>query len=194
MRFQQTQQSFQQSHDQPNNVHPEPPVKKPANLYEELLQLEEAGGIVKSIESFDCEICMETIEMKDGIILRNCLHRYCNTCLNGTIVHSEELSIKCPYPDCDEMIQDREIRAVLSQDEYEKFLMKGVRVAQVTISGTVLCNFPDCNGWCICEDVVNEFKCPQCKNINCIPCKVSCHICVAMENEHLITTSPIRFN
>ncbi|XP_037034342.1 uncharacterized protein LOC119073147 [Bradysia coprophila] len=159
-----------QSHEQPHKVDTKP-VKKPANLYEELLQLEATGGIVKSIESFDCEICMDTIDMKDGIILRNCLHRYCKDCLNGTIVHSDEVSIKCPYVSCEEMVQDREIRAVLSQDEYEKFLMKGVRVAQVTISGTILCNFPDCNGWCICEDVVNEFKCPQCKNVNCIPCK-----------------------
>lgn len=169
----QTKLIIQQSYEQPNKVDAEP-IKKPANLYEELLQLEETGGIVKSIESFDCEICMETIEMKDGMILRNCLHRYCKDCLNGTIVHSDEVTIKCPYVSCEETVQDREIRAVLSEDEYEKFLMKGVRVAQVTITGTILCNLPDCDGWCICEDVVNEFKCPQCKNINCIPCKVSC--------------------
>lgn len=115
---------------------------------------------------------METIEIKDGMILRNCLHRYCKDCLNGTIVHSEEIEIKCPYITCEETLQDREIRAVLSKEEYEKYLMKCVRVAQVTISGTILCNLPDCDGWCICEDIVNEFKCPQCKNINCIPCKV----------------------
>lgn len=145
---------------------------KPANLYEELLYLEETSGTVESIESFDCDICMDTIEIKDGIILRNCLHRYCKDCLHGTIIHCDEINIKCPYVSCDEMLQEREIRAVLSPDEYDKFLMKGVRVAQITISGTVLCNLPDCNGWCICEDQVNVFKCPQCKNINCIPCKV----------------------
>lgn len=139
-------------------------------------------GTVQRIESFECDICMDPIEMEDGIILRNCLHRYCKDCLHGTIIHCDEVHIKCPYVSCEEMLQEREIRAMLSSNEYEKFLMQGVRLAKHTITGTVLCNLPDCNGWCICEDEVKVFKCTQCKNINCIACKVMFRIIYVRRN------------
>ena len=37
-------------------------------------------------------------------------------CINGTVLHSEEAQVKCPYVDddggCDEFISEREIRKV----------------------------------------------------------------------------------
>lgn len=133
--------------------------------------MDDLHGAIVSNEPFDCEICTETID-RDGIVLRDCLHRFCKDCIKNTIIYNENIEINCPCTDCDGCIQDREIRAVISNDEYDKYLLKGLRVAQSTISGTILCNEPDCNGWCICEDDVNEFKCPQCRKMNCVPCKV----------------------
>lgn len=33
------------------------------------------------------------------------------------------------------------------------------------------CKTPDCKGWCILEDNVNEFPCPVCKHVNCLTCQ-----------------------
>lgn len=32
---------------------------------------------------------------------------------------------------------------------------------------------PNCRGWCIYEDNVNTFRCPVCRILNCLTCRVS---------------------
>lgn len=156
-------------------VQPAPP--KTNDLYKQLLSLEEDGGLIMSLEPFDCDICTNTIQLADGIILRNCLHRFCKECIERTIIYSEHVDIKCPYFEnnnsCEGKLQDREIRAAVSPDDYDKYLRRGLRFARSTIKGTVVCNAADCEGWCICDEEINEFTCPQCSKINCVPCGVS---------------------
>lgn len=147
------------------------------NQYLELLQLENSGGIVPNSEPFDCPICFVTFEEGTGVTLRDCLHKFCKVCLTQTITHAEENDIKCPNIDgdsaCDAFLQDREIRALLTKCEYEKYLMKTLRFAENNIENTIHCKQPDCIGFAIIEDELNTFHCPSCKRINCIPCAVS---------------------
>lgn len=149
---------------------------KTNDLYKQLLSLEEDGGLIMSLEPFVCDICTNTIQVAEGIILRNCLHRFCIECIAEIIKYSEGDVVKCPFFEnncsCEGKLEDREIRAAVSTDEYDKYLMRGLRLARGAIKGAILCKAADCEGWCICDEEINEFTCPQCLKINCVPCGV----------------------
>ena len=112
----------------------------------------------------------------EGVILRNCLHTFCKDCIRNTIIYSEEAEVKCPYYDnqysCDCLLQDREIKALLSKTEHDEHLVKSLRIAENQIENSFHCKTPDCKGWCIFEDDVNVFKCPICRLENCLTCRV----------------------
>lgn len=123
----------------------ETPDKK---QYHELLALENSLGIVANSEPFDCSICFVTIEENVGVVLRNCLHKFCKECLIQTITHAADVNIKCPNVDgdsaCDDELQDREIRALLSEVEYEKYLMRTLRFAENNMQNAFHCKKPGC--------------------------------------------------
>lgn len=104
---------------------------------------------------------------------------FCKECLANTIIHSEEAAIKCPYIDktysCGAILQDREVRGLLTKENYEKHLAKSVREAESKLENTFHCKTPNCKGWCIYEDNVNQFKCPVCTMMNCMTCQVFNH-------------------
>lgn len=90
------------------NAAPQPPQR--ANHYLELLNLDQTD-FVSNFEPFECKICFVEYGKGEGVILRECLHIFCRTCLANTIQYSDEVEIKCPYMDdqysCDSMIQVR---------------------------------------------------------------------------------------
>lgn len=147
-----------------------------ANLYMELMNLEDCVGIIPSFEPFDCAICFNAIEIGEGLNIRNCLHQFCKDCIRDTINYSDDADIKCPFSDgnyeCNSLLQDREIRAILTADEFDKYQMRTLRIAECATRNAVHCKLVDCDGWCICEDNVNAFNCPKCNSKNCVSCQV----------------------
>lgn len=145
-------------------------------LYIQLLALEEDRGVIVNFEPFDCIICLTTIDTGNGVRLRNCLHQFCRDCLKNAINLCEEAEIPCPFGDgrtrCESILQDREIRDILSENEFDKYLTRTLRIAEITTRDAIHCKLVNCDGWCICEDGVNEFKCPNCESINCVSCQV----------------------
>lgn len=144
--------------------------------YQELVNLE-VSDAVPNIEKFECAICFLEIEPKGGVCLRDCLHTFCKVCLENHIKYSDEAQVKCPYIDdkysCQSFLQEREIRGLVSKDEYEKHLTRSIRLAENSMQNTYHCKTPNCKGWCIFEDNTNTFKCPVCTIVNCITCGVS---------------------
>lgn len=57
-------------------------------------------------------------------------------------------------------------------EEYERWLQRGLSVAESRCEGSYHCATPDCRGWCVYEDTVNVFHCPVCRKHNCLICKV----------------------
>lgn len=147
--------------------------KNPLHL--ELLQLNNNKDVVENTEAFDCPICFGECQAGNGVVLRDCLHSFCRECLSSTVEHSEEAEIKCPFMDtsysCDCVLQEREIRAVVTEQIYEKHLMKSIREAEHKIENAFHCKTPNCRGWCIYEDKVNMFRCPVCSLTNCLTCQ-----------------------
>ncbi|CAH1183481.1 unnamed protein product [Phaedon cochleariae] len=142
--------------------------------YLQLVHLDNAD-LVENAYPFECMICFAEIAPREGCTLRECLHQFCKGCLAHTIEFAEEAAVECPYRDnvysCNIALQDREVKALVEPQVYERHLAKSMAQAENKIDKTFHCKTPDCKGWCIFEDNVNEFRCPVCKNVNCLTCQ-----------------------
>ncbi|XP_057671485.1 uncharacterized protein LOC130903410 [Diorhabda carinulata] len=145
-----------------------------ALTYMQLLNLDNTD-LIENADTFTCLVCFLDVGPKEGITLRECLHQFCKPCLAQTIEFSDEAEVKCPYRDenyaCNISLQDREIKSLVSSAVYEQHLAKSVAQAENKIDNSFHCKTPDCKGWCVYEDNVNEFKCPVCRRTNCLTCQ-----------------------
>ena len=60
----------------------------------------------------------------------------------------------------------------MAPNVYEKHLERSMRLAEKAMKNTFHCQTADCAGWAIIEDNVNVFKCPVCRQSNCLTCQV----------------------
>uniref|UniRef100_A0A4W6F9W5 RanBP-type and C3HC4-type zinc finger-containing protein 1 n=1 Tax=Lates calcarifer TaxID=8187 RepID=A0A4W6F9W5_LATCA len=139
------------------------------------LVMTDGHDLVPNPEPVDCRICYVDLQPGEGVLLRECLHCFCRECLRSVIMLSEEPEVSCPYRDdtysCACSLQEREIRALVPAEEYERWLQRGLSVAESRCEGSYHCATPDCRGWCVYEDTVNVFHCPVCGKHNCLICK-----------------------
>ncbi|XP_069740444.1 ranBP-type and C3HC4-type zinc finger-containing protein 1-like isoform X3 [Narcine bancroftii] len=142
--------------------------------YQKMLETDDQN-LVSTSEDFDCPICFNTLELGEGVILRECLHSFCKDCLKGTILNSTEADVTCPFINdnysCRSKILEREIKYLLTTDEYRSYLDRSLAIAENCSENSYHCRTPNCRGWCIYEDDVNEFHCPLCMKKNCLVCK-----------------------
>ncbi|XP_066289168.1 ranBP-type and C3HC4-type zinc finger-containing protein 1-like [Branchiostoma lanceolatum] len=147
--------------------------RREANLQE--LMLAEQQFLVPNTLEFECAICFMDVDPGEGVVLRDCLHSFCRECLRQHIVQCEEADVKCPFVDddysCPAMLQDREIRALLSPDEYQRYQERGLAIAEGQARDAFHCKTADCRGFCFYEDLSNDFFCPVCGKRNCLTCK-----------------------
>ncbi|GFX93834.1 ranBP-type and C3HC4-type zinc finger-containing protein 1 [Trichonephila clavipes] len=96
-------------------------------------------------------------------------------CLARTVDFAEEVLIKCPYRDdeysCQSYLQQREIKALVSSEIYERYLQRSIITAESIAEKSFHCKTPDCPGWCMFEDNINVFHCPVCLHYNCLNCR-----------------------
>ncbi|KAK5872173.1 hypothetical protein PBY51_012897 [Eleginops maclovinus] len=118
----------------------------------------------------DCPICFSHLQPQEGIVLRECLHVFCRECLKTTIVTSRDAEVSCPE-NCESKLLDREIQALLTEEEHQRFLELRLSIAESRSEHSFHCQTPNCRGWCIYEDEVNEFLCELCNETNCILCR-----------------------
>ncbi|KAM9410777.1 LOW QUALITY PROTEIN: ranBP-type and C3HC4-type zinc finger-containing protein 1 [Pholidichthys leucotaenia] len=137
--------------------------------YMHLLATEEQNLFPNPTET-ECPICFSPLEPGEGIILRECLHTFCRECLKGTIINSNDAEVSCPE-NCDSKLLDREIKELLTEEEHQRFLELRLNIAESRSEHSFHCQTPNCRGWCIYEDEVNEFHCDLCGETNCILCR-----------------------
>lgn len=155
----------QQDHVGSNHVNKE-------SLYKELMDLEEQSGYIPNLVVFECEICLMEIDIGDGMTIRNCLHQFCIDCVRGSINNSTDATVKCPATLCENIVEDREIRSLVTQAEFDKYSLKMLQIVESQSSNSFHCKTPDCHGWAIVDDAVVFFICPICSSINCLSCQV----------------------
>lgn len=156
------------------------PKTSTKTIFKELLEIEESDGTIANQKKIDCAICLTAIDIGNGVVLRNCLHSFCKDCINRLIVTADSGDIKCPHiankDSCQEILQDKEIRALLSAAEYDEYLAKTLRLAENSAANSFHCLTPNCQMWCIVDENVRKFRCAICRALNCIPCKVNLNI------------------
>ncbi|XP_029141505.1 sharpin [Protobothrops mucrosquamatus] len=142
--------------------------------FQQLCQLEDEA-LVPNQEEMECRICYLKVEPGNGVMLRECLHSFCRDCLRQLVNCNQDPQVSCPFRDdsyaCTSHLQDREIRALVTWAEYERFLERRLAVAESRAQNSYHCRTADCLGWCVYEDDVNEFRCPICWALNCLVCK-----------------------
>lgn len=131
---------------------------------------------IENSEAFECKICFCDIAVNDGIILKNCLHKFCKECLIEQIKHSEEFTVKCPNDDdedgsCTFTIQEREIRKLAPADLFEKHLELSLKLYQGASETAFQCRTPNCRGFVEVDENVRGFTCEVCDKVNCVGCK-----------------------
>lgn len=68
------------------------------------------------------------------------------------------------------------VMQLLTEEEHQRFLEMRLNIAESRTEDSFHCQTPNCRGWCIYEDEVNEFECELCGETNCILCRVRfCH-------------------
>lgn len=146
-------------------------TEEAGNVYNDLVKLE-LQAIVSNAEAFECAVCMEECTPGRGVVLRECVHSFCKECLSDVVRHSEEPVVSCPATGCRGVLQEREIKGLVTAEEYEKWLARGLAVAESGTRNAFHCRTRDCTGWALCEPGVRWFPCPVCKRTNCLPCQV----------------------
>lgn len=127
--------------------------------------------LIPNQDEVDCPICFTPLAPMEGVVLRECLHTFCRDCLKGTIVNSQDAEVACAEPTCDSKLLDREIKALLTEEELQRFLELRLSIAESRAEHSFHCQTANCPGWCIYEDEVNEFHCDICDETNCILCR-----------------------
>lgn len=127
---------------------------------------------IRNSQPFDCTICYVPCPPGDGIFLRNCQHEVCAACLLNWVNSISELNILCPFENCTEIIEEREVAALMTDVQYEQFRMKNLRLCEQMLPGTYHCRTKDCPGFCLTEDYASIFVCSVCNVANCIVCQV----------------------
>lgn len=145
-----------------------------ADLFKELVVLNQLP-LVENRESFECGVCLTECDPYMGVILTECLHMFCKECISSIVETTPDVVILCPFRDdhysCDKVIQHREVKQIVSQEVFDKFLQKSITITMNGVKEASNCQSTDCNGWYYVEGV-DYFMCSICKKINCCLCKV----------------------
>ncbi|XP_050049513.1 ranBP-type and C3HC4-type zinc finger-containing protein 1-like [Dermacentor andersoni] len=130
--------------------------------------------IVVNSAPFTCPVCKSDVAKGDGVCLKSCHHSVCRACVVQAIERSGTVAVKCPYSGnntvCDIAIEDTEVRALLTKEEYEDYLQKGLLEVKVSAKNFFHCKASECPWWCFIEASVPEVECKLCGTKNCVNC------------------------
>ncbi|XP_074115161.1 ranBP-type and C3HC4-type zinc finger-containing protein 1-like [Cotesia typhae] len=177
---------------------PEPKItkiKKDDSEYKELMKLEDYEA-VPNLNAFECPICFDFYEPFQGVVLRDCLHSFCRECIESNVKLNDDFEVKCPYADnryaCQSILQEREIKALLGKDLYDKHLEKSLKYAALTSPESFNCRAADCDYWFLRDNDLNHFLCPKCEKTNCLTCEVihEGRTCFEYQDDLVIANNP----
>lgn len=110
--------------------------KFPESEYKVLRRLDDFSR-VPNVEEFICSLCSQLIVPLKGIVLRECLHAFCTQCLLKHIDETGNIAVKCPFRNdsyaCEELVQQRDMRAILSETKFNDLVEKSLIVQQQTV-------------------------------------------------------------
>lgn len=143
-----------------------------------LLSLLNEEGKMQLESKFDCDICMNTFRVSEGLTLE-CDHRFCGECMKAYTVgqiESAQVSDKnliCPK--CKHPMTLYEIEDIVGPElfeKYQRFLLKGFRISDQEDPNSAIfnCPSPDCDFFCIYDKNLKSIECQKCFYQYCTSC------------------------
>lgn len=148
-----------------------PIIKEDPDISSEFI--DDDHDVVPNGDEFECSICLYTFAPGVGVVLRDCIHCFCKTCLRAHIIQTLDSEIKCPFNQnytCDSNLQDREIKGIVGQEIYNEYLAKSAYEIQRDVN-IFHCRKDGCMGYGFIEENQINMKCPICGCMNCNVCK-----------------------
>lgn len=68
-----------------------------------------------------CSICLSAVYKNKDVILL-CGHGFCRLCIARIIINSEDTNIKCPTLNCNQKIENMEIKDILGDENYQDLI------------------------------------------------------------------------
>ncbi|EDS37596.1 ubiquitin conjugating enzyme 7 interacting protein [Culex quinquefasciatus] len=151
------------------------PAKPPNES--ELMRILTDAPLARNFEATKCLLCYQDLEVDQGVILRDCFHIFCDPCLIQTIKVTIvfDVQVHCPQINgeqrCSTLLQEREIRSLLSGEDYERYERKCLEFAEGGNASSVHCLTKKCKGWIEVNGYVDSFVCSVCCQKNCLSCR-----------------------
>ena len=129
----------------------DPKIIQKLNSFAERVSLnKEKDQFVIKINLQDCPICFAEISEDNKYYLK-CKHLFCKECivnyLEEEINNARVLGLKCAWKDCNEIIQDEEIKSLVTEKTFKKLKKFRLRKEIQKDPSTQLCPIADCEGF-----------------------------------------------
>ena len=124
-----------------------------------------------------CDICYEELQGSLFTRLEDCEHFYCSSCLTTSLtIHITEGdldSVMCPSTDCRRRLEPHEIRAIVSNELYDRWEALTLKRALDKMPDAAYC--PRCKTLSLEDAEDNSADCPRCLFVFCTLCEESRH-------------------
>lgn len=127
-----------------------------------------------------CPICFDDKPFTDMVTLHACgSHGYCKECLgqhlSSLIVDAEVSNITCPHPNCSAQALEGEVRELVDEDTYQKYLHFLVLAILKDEQNARWCTNLACGQPIIWDPKEAVVVCPACKSEFCFECSRPLH-------------------
>lgn len=127
---------------------------------------------------YDCLICMNQVAGSKCVILNQCEHIFCLSCivdyLEDSIFKSYVDKLVCPMNDCSKYIREKQLKEILPLKTYEKYEEFSIKKAFTSSSEVEWC--PRCEKISFKENQDSlHAQCSVCKYNFCIKCREKYH-------------------
>lgn len=154
-----------------------------AELHEKIKQNQQRASLRYSKELIAhnggvCEICYEPLN--DKWVLPSCsIHEFCRTCfvlhLESLIKDSKVTNITCPGKDCTSEFTQDDIKSLVSEEIFAKYLRFKERAELMIDPSVKWCIQPNCEGYIRGKERDKKKECPRCGFELCFQCGKAWH-------------------
>ena len=136
--------------------------------------------VLSDKESLTCPVCWDDFPPFAMVTLHQCgEHNYCRKCmidqLTSLIVDADVSHITCPHPACKSEVLECEVRELLDEDVYQKYLHFLVLAVLKEEKNARWCTNTTCGQPIIWDPQEKVVVCPACKCEFCFECSRPLH-------------------
>ena len=116
------------------------------------------GIINYTIETFECDICMDT-KPKSEIITLQCNHSFCSSCVYEHIdnaINNNSIPIKCPDGSCGVEFTEEFVQLCVNEETFKKYQKFMKRYQISLIVNAVYCPHPNCESYALKPENAND--------------------------------------